>query len=112
MNQNNFWKWVLVFFLLLWAAYSIYPPTSRDLVDEFAENAGARDTNFTAIITKARELDKVNPTRSFNNLLDAAGTNDLRRYFPQFRLAENDPRPNRAILTFPSPKIAVKSSGV
>ena len=37
MNQNNFWKWVLVFFLLIWAAYSIYPPSSRNLVDEFAE---------------------------------------------------------------------------
>jgi SecD/SecF fusion protein len=98
MNRNNFWKWVLVYFVLGWAVYSIYPPSSRNLVEEFADNAANRDTNFTAIITKARELEKERPNRGYNNLLEAIGTNDLRHYFPQFRLAENEPRPNRAIL--------------
>ena len=98
MNQNNFWKWVLVFFLLGWAAYSIYPPSSRNLVEEFAENAASRDTNFTAIVARAQELEKQLPNRSYNNMIEAIGTNDVRRYFPQFRLAENDPKPARAIL--------------
>ncbi len=89
---------MLVFFLLAWAAYSIYPPSSRNLIEEFADNAGKRDTNFTAIITKARELDKDRPTRTYANLVEAIGTNDLRNYFPQFRLADNEPKPNRAIL--------------
>ena len=98
MKQNNFWKWVLVIFLLGWAVFSIYPPAARNLVEEFSENAAGRDTNFTAIVTRASELDKLNPTRAFNNLMEASGTNDLRRYFPQYRLAENEPKPNRAIL--------------
>ncbi len=98
MNQNNFWKWVLVLFLLGWAVFSIYPPSSRNLVEEFADNAAHRDTNFTAILTRARDLEKQRPTRGYANLVDAAGTNDLRTYFPQFRLADNEPKPNRAIL--------------
>ncbi len=89
---------MLVFFLLGWAVYSIYPPSSRNLIEEFAENGANRDTNFTAIVNKARELEKQHPTRNYNNLLEAAGTNDLHRFFPQFRLADNEPRPNRAIL--------------
>src|SRR4051812_19754990 len=98
MNQNNFWKWVLVFLLLCWAAYSIYPPTSRNLVDEFAENAGNRDTNLTMIVTKARELEKARPQREYGNLLEAIGTNDITKYFPQYKLTQNEPRPARAIL--------------
>jgi SecD/SecF fusion protein len=98
MNRNNFWKWVLVLFLLGWAFYSIYPPTAGNLVEAFAENAANRDTNFTAIVSRARDLESHSSAHSFNNLLAAAGTNDLRRYFPQYRLAENEPKPNRAIL--------------
>src|SRR5688572_19918262 len=98
MNQNNFWKWALIFFVLGWALYEIYPPQSKALLDQFNESAASRDTNFTAIITKARQLETERPTRAFQNLVDAIGTNDLRKYFPGFRIAENDPRPNRTIL--------------
>src|SRR3569623_773764 len=98
MNQNNFWKWVLVLFLLCWAAYSIFPPTSRDLVEVFAENGASRDTNFTAIVTRARQLEKAQPTHSYNNLLEAIVTNDITRYFPQYHLTQNEPKPTRTIL--------------
>jgi SecD/SecF fusion protein len=99
MNQNNFWKWALVFFVLGWALYEIYPPQSKPLVEQFVESAANRtDTNFTAIVTRARELENQRPGRSFQNLVDAIGTNDLRKFFPGIRVAENDPRPNRSIL--------------
>jgi SecD/SecF fusion protein len=98
MNQNNFWKWALIFFVLGWALYEIYPPTGKPLLDQFVESAANRDTNFNAIVTKARALETERPTRSFQNMVDAIGTNDLRHYFPGFRVAENDPRPNRTIL--------------
>jgi SecD/SecF fusion protein len=98
MNQNNFWKWALVFFVLGWALYELYPPQSRNLVEQFADSAQVRDTNFTAIVSRARDLEKERPTRSYQNLVDAIGTNDIRQYFPGYRLPENEPQPTRAIL--------------
>ncbi|HVK58197.1 MAG TPA: protein translocase subunit SecD [Candidatus Kapabacteria bacterium] len=98
MNQNNFWKWALIVFIVGWALYEIYPPQSRPLVDQFAESAANRDTNFTTILTRARELETQRPNRGFQNLVEAIGTNDLRKYFTGFRVAENDPKPNRTIL--------------
>jgi SecD/SecF fusion protein len=98
MNQNNFWKWALVFLILCWAVWEIYPPQSRNLVDTFQESAANRDTNFTAIVTTAREYEKARPNRTFQNLFQAIGTNDVRKYFPGFKVAENDPRPTRTIL--------------
>ncbi|HEV8542414.1 MAG TPA: protein translocase subunit SecD, partial [Verrucomicrobiae bacterium] len=90
--------WFFVFLLLGWALYSIYPPSSRNLVDEFTENAANRDTNLTTIVTRARELDKTRPQRDFGNLRQAIGTNDITKYFPQYKLTQNEPQPTRAIL--------------
>src|SRR3954468_12792317 len=100
MNQNNNWKWLLIIFVLGWSLYSLYPPTSRDLLTEFIDNASNKDTNFTAIVTRARELEKERPTRTYGNLMDAIGTNDITHYYPDIagNLAKNEPRPARAIL--------------
>src|SRR5688500_8392670 len=99
MNQNNFWKWALIVFVLGWSLYEIYPPQGKNLVEQFVESAANRDTNFTAIVTQAKSLEAERPTRSFQNLVDAVGTNDSRKYFPGFRIAGNGPRPTRTILT-------------
>ncbi|HEX7861885.1 MAG TPA: protein translocase subunit SecD [Verrucomicrobiae bacterium] len=99
MNRNTFWKWALVVFVVLWALYEIYPPQGRPLLDQFVESsANSRDTNFQAIVTRARELQQQRPNRDYQNIVDAIGTNNLRAFFPQFRVAENDPKPNRTIL--------------
>src|SRR5688572_22278583 len=98
MKQNNFWKWALIVFVLGWALYELYPPQSKPLLDQFVESAARTDTNFTAIVTKARSLENERPGRTFENIVEAIGTNDLTKYFPGFRVAENDPRPNRTIL--------------
>jgi SecD/SecF fusion protein len=98
MNQNNLWKWLFVLFVLGWAITEIYPPQSRNLVEEFANSASNRDTNFTAIVERARELEKARPNREFSNLTEAVGTNDITKYFPGFKLAQNEQNPARAIL--------------
>lgn len=98
MNQNKFWKWLVVLFVLAWSLYEMYPPQSRNLVAQFVESAANRDTNFTAIVERARQLEQERPNRSYHNLVDAIGTNNIRQYFPGFRVAENDPQPNRTIL--------------
>jgi SecD/SecF fusion protein len=100
MNQNNTWKWLVILFVLGWSLYSLYPPTSRDLLTEFVDNASGKDTNFTAIVTRARELEKVRPTRTYGNLFEAIGTNDIKHYYPDItrNLAQNEPQPTKAIL--------------
>src|SRR5687768_5655232 len=98
MNQNSSWKWFFVLFILAWSLWEIYPPQSRNLVEEFANNASNRDTNFTAIVTQARQLEKDRPNRGYLNLVDAIGTNDITKYFPGFKLAQNEQKPTRSIL--------------
>src|SRR5688500_11300219 len=98
MKKNNFWKWALILFVLGWSLYEIYPPQGRPLLDQFNEAAANRDTNFNAILTQARALETQRPNRSYQNLIEAIGTNDLRKYFPGLGLPDNEPRPNRAIL--------------
>ena len=98
MNQNNFWKWLLVLFVIGWSIYEMYPPTSRNLIEEFNATASNRDTNFTAIVEQARELEAETPNRTFVNLREAIGTNDITKYFPGYKLAANEPDPTRQIL--------------
>jgi SecD/SecF fusion protein len=90
MNRNNFWRFVLVVLVLLWALFEMYPPTDRDLIETFRENAGNRDTNvFAGIIQRAQELQKKAPDKSYDNLFAAIGTNDITRFFTQYGEAKN-----------------------
>jgi SecD/SecF fusion protein len=73
------------------------PPTSRNLLEEFQRRAVNTDTNFTAIVERVKQLEKASPGRTFSNLIEAAGTNNLSRYFPFVNIsAETDPQ--KAIL--------------
>jgi SecD/SecF fusion protein len=97
MNRNNFWRFILVVLVLLWALYELYPPTSRDLVQVFREKARNTDTNFTAIITHANELQKKAPEKTYDNLKEAIADRDITRYFPAFD-AKNEVHPTTFIL--------------
>src|SRR5436190_4407662 len=97
MNRNNFWRFVLVIGVIIWSLYEIYPPRGRDLVQVFAEKAINRDTNFTAIVTHARELEKGDTGKGYESLKQAVGTNDLTKYFP-FYEAKTETHPNNYIL--------------
>ena len=84
MNRNNLWRFILVVLVVVWALFEIYPPTNRDLIQVFRENARGVDENFNKIVERARELQK-NPTNSeYASLAEAVGTNDISGYFPQF----------------------------
>ena len=65
MKRNNFWKWTLVVFIVAWAIWEIYPPTNRDLLEEFKSRAVNTDTNFAAIVTRAQQLEQQAPGRAF-----------------------------------------------
>ena len=96
MQRNNTWRALLILFVTAWAFYEIYPPADRNLIDTFEERASAKGTNFTALVAKARELDKQFPERNYANLRDAVGTNSLTNFFSYSTAGAKDP--NRAIL--------------
>ena len=96
MQRNNTWRALIILFITAWAFYEIYPPAARNLIDTFEERASAKGTNFTALVARARELDKQFPERNYANLRDAVGTNALTNFFSYSTAGAKDP--NRAIL--------------
>ena len=97
MKKNDFWKFILVGFIVCWSFYEMYPPTSRDLVKEFQTRAVGRDPAFAGIVARVEPLQKARPDREFANLQEAIGTNDIQAYFP-FVNAKNELYPNTFIL--------------
>jgi SecD/SecF fusion protein len=86
MNRSHLWKFIFVVFVIVWSLSEIYPPTARNLVDQFDQSGINVNTNFAAIVAKARELEKANErkfvSRTYSNLVAAIGTNDIRQFFP------------------------------
>ena len=83
MNRNDRWKFILVILIVAWSLYQIYPPTSRDLIQQFASRAQAPDATFTNIVQKAEALHAADTNASeFAVLHEAIDTNDVRIYFP------------------------------
>ena len=97
MRKNNFGRFILVICIVLWALYEVYPPTSRDLVQEFSRRAENRDATFTNILTRVELLQKTGTNTEFACLQAAAATNDLQPYFP-FISAKDQLYPNTFIL--------------
>lgn len=96
MKNKLFWLWFTLF-ALAWSVWELYPPTSRDLLEEFQARASQTDTNFAQIVASARQLNEKLPDNEYANLLSAIGTNSIQKYFPSIDVkAERDP--NRAIL--------------
>ena len=56
MKQNNLWKFLFVVFIVCWSFFEMYPPTSRDLVKEFASRAANHDDTFSNILSQADAL--------------------------------------------------------
>ncbi|MGH7940844.1 MAG: protein translocase subunit SecD, partial [Limisphaerales bacterium] len=83
MNKNDRWKFVVVVLIVLWALYQMYPPTSQDLIRQFASRAEATDATFTNILRTAEALHQSNTNSAeFVDLSQAINTNDIQAYFP------------------------------
>src|ERR1044071_8864872 len=97
MKRNLFWKFVFVLFLVAWAAREMYPPTPRNLLQEFQSRAVNRDATFTNILLRAQQLQKTNAQAVFSSLRQAIGANSITNYFPWYNVkAQKDP--NLAVL--------------
>ena len=80
-KNNNLGRFIVVVCIVLWALFEVYPPTSRDLAEQFAQRAQAKDAAFADILKRLQPLDQARPAREFSNLEDAIGTNDITPYF-------------------------------
>jgi SecD/SecF fusion protein len=99
MNKtNNLGRFILVLVIIAWALIEIYPPTSRDLVQEFSRRAQNQDAAFKGILERTAALQRAGTNNAFVALQIAAGTNDLQKYFPFFPNANNQLFPNTYIL--------------
>jgi SecD/SecF fusion protein len=96
MKNRNFWVFLVVL-ALGWSIWEIYPPTDRDLIEYVEQRALNIDTDFTRMTEEARRLREGDQERSFVSLLQAAGTNNLSRYFPQYDVS-GETEPARMIL--------------
>src|SRR5208282_879848 len=97
MRRNNLGRFILVICIILWALFEVYPPTSRDLVQEFSRRAESRDAAFTNILARVELLQKAGTNTEFACLQAATATNDLQPYFP-FISAKDQLYPNTFIL--------------
>jgi SecD/SecF fusion protein len=98
MNKNDRWKFILVVLIVAWALYQIYPPTSQDLVQQFASRAESTDATFTNILRQTEAIQQANTNASaFAALSEAIGTNDIQNYFP-FINARGETHPTTAVL--------------
>jgi SecD/SecF fusion protein len=92
MNQKHLWHLLLVIFVVAWSIVELTPPTGRDLLQDFQARARNKDAAFSNIVAQARTLQKELPGRTYGNLKDAAGTNDLTKYFPNINVkGQKDP---------------------
>jgi len=99
MNKNNnLGRFILVLVIIAWALLEVYPPTSRDLVGEFARRAQNQDASFKGILERTGVLQKAGTNNEFVALQLATGTNDLMKYFPFYAGAGNQIHPNTYIL--------------
>lgn len=97
--MKNRFAWLsAVILVLAWAAHEAYPPTSRPLLAQFEREAeNTQDPVFQRILTSARDLEARQPGKSFDNLLQAASTNSLERFFPRIEIPAGR-ETNRTIL--------------
>ena len=83
MNKNNnLGRFLFVVAIVLWALFEIYPPTSRDLVEQFTDRASNTDAAFTNILHRVQSLQQTQTNSEFAVLLSAISTNDITPYYP------------------------------
>ncbi len=98
MNQKHLWQLLVIVFVVAWSAVELTPPTGRDVLVDFESKARNKDAAFSNILARAAQLQKEMPGRTFGNLKEAVGTNDLVPYFAHRIVAKNDKNPSSFIL--------------
>ena len=86
MTQKHLWYLMLILFVVAWSIVSLTPPTGRDLLQEFQSKARSKDAAFSNIVARAQALQQQYPSRTYGNLKEAVGTNEIAKYFPNINV--------------------------
>jgi SecD/SecF fusion protein len=86
MTQKHLWHFLLIVFVVVWSIVAMTPITNRDLLKDFQEKARSKDETYSNIVARAQALQQQMPARSYGNLKEAIGTNDITKYFPRFNV--------------------------
>jgi SecD/SecF fusion protein len=97
MKQKHLWQLLVIIFVVAWSIYELTPPTGRDLLQDFQQKARSKDVGFSNIVAAAQQLEKEMPQRTYGNLKEAVGTNDLTKYFPHINI-KGQKEPSRYVL--------------
>jgi len=83
MKQKHLWYLLSIVVVLGLSTYYLTPPTGRDLVQYFQDEARNKDAAFSNIVVRAQQLEKEVPNRSYGNLREAVCTNNITKHFPR-----------------------------
>jgi SecD/SecF fusion protein len=97
MTRKNIWQFVFTIVVLVLFVPFLFPPTGHDFSQDFLAQAKNRDGAFSNIVHNFQAMQATNANRTYGNLKDAVGTNDLRRYFPNINTKDQE-NPSAAIL--------------
>src|ERR1039457_5514270 len=81
-KQNNLGRFILVLVIIAWALLEVYPPTSRDLVQEFSRRAVNQDAAFKKIVEQTHALQQGGTSflvEMDTNVLFSADTNSIQQ---------------------------------
>lgn len=98
MNQKHLWQLLVIVFVVAWSAVEITPPRGRDLLADFEGKARNKDAAFSNIVARAAQLQKELPGRTYGNLKDAVGTNDITPYFAHRISVKGEKSPSAFVL--------------
>ncbi len=98
MNQKHLWQLLIIVFVVAWSAVELTPPTGRDILADFEAKARNKDAAFSNIVARAHQLQKDLPGRTFGNLKEAVGTNDIVPYFSHRISVKGEKNPSAAVL--------------
>ena len=97
MTRKNIWQFVFTIVVLVLFVPFLFPPKGHDFSQDFLAEAKNRDAAFSNIVHTFQAMQATNASRTYGNLKDAVGTNDLRRYFPKITTKDQE-YPSVAIL--------------
>src|SRR5262245_34219213 len=83
MKQKHLWLFLLILGVTVFFGAQMIPPTGRDLLQDFQQKARSKDAAYSNVVARAQQLQKEFPGRTYGNLKEAIGTNDITKYFPQ-----------------------------
>ena len=108
MQRKLTGRTIALIFIVLWALYAMLPLKSGDLMEAFKEQASNKDAIFEEIVQKAETELKQKTGTAYQSLYEAAGTNDLSKYFPNLGDVSEEENPNLAVLNRLQKSIAGK----